>query len=617
MNKHFYITTPIYYVNDVPHIGHSYTTIAADTYARFKRFSGENVFFLTGTDEHGQKIKKTADKMGKTPIQLADSVVIRFKDLWTKLNITNDDFIRTTEKRHIEAVQEIFTKLYEKGDVYKGSYEGWYCVHCESYFTDLDVGKEHLCPDCGRKVEKLTEESYFFKLSKYEKPLLKYYEEHPEFVIPQSRYNEVTSFVRSGLKDLSITRTSLDWGIPVPFDKKHVIYVWFDALFNYVSGIGYAYDKDKFRNIWPPDVHFVGKDILRFHAVYWPAFLMSAELPLPRHIVAHGWWMVKETKMSKSLGNVVNPLEMMEKYGRDAYRYFLLREVPFGLDGNFSEEAFVNRLNSDLANDLSNLVWRFLSMVEKYNQGVVKRVQVEDHYLEQEGRKAIENIKQYMNRFAFNEALEEIWSLIGKANKYITDKEPWVLKKKGEEERLQEVLYNILSSLRLICFLISPLLPDTADKMWTQLGFLGKVTEKTINDVNLNTEEVKVKKKEMLFHKFEEKIEKEEEINIDELKKVKLKVAKIISCEEIKGSRKLWKLKIDVGEENLRTLAAGLKDHYSPEELIGKNIIIVSNLKPAKLMGVTSQGMLLAAEDKGKVKLLTVDGDMPPGSDIH
>ena len=621
--KRYYITTPIYYVNDVPHIGHSYTTLAADTLARFKRLLGEKVFFLTGTDEHGQKIQKAARSINLTPQELADKVVENFKRLWKKLDITNDFFVRTTDDYHVKCVQEAFEYIYKKGDIYKGEYEGWYCIPCESYYSEIEIGEDKVCPVCGRKLDLVKEETYFFRLSAYEDKLLKFYEEHPDFVLPKTRYNEIVSFVKSGLKDLSITRTSFDWGIPVPFDDKHVIYVWFDALLNYVSAIGCR--KGEFEEIWPADVHFVGKDILRFHAVYWPAFLMSLDLPLPKHVVAHGWWTVDGKKMSKSLGNVVDPNEMIQKYPRDAYRYFLLRNVPFGLDGDFSERELIERINSELVNDFGNLVNRSLTMMEKYADGLINMpISVEDDILSKLAKETYHKVLKHMDIFRFDEALIDIFEYVRAVNKYITEREPWTLNKEGKTAQLNEVLYNLFAALKFIAGISSPFLPDSSAKIMDMLGLndIGNYTIDFFLDF-YSTEQAKVKKKGMLFERIEQKEkeekksdEKQKRISIDEFLNVDLRVAKVLEAEDIEKSRKLIKLKIDVGEEKPRTLVAGLKGYYKPEELVGRYIIVVANLKPAKLMGIESNGMLLAAKDGEGLALLTVEKPVKPGAKI-
>jgi methionyl-tRNA synthetase len=474
MDKKFYITTPIYYVNDVPHIGHAYTTLACDVLARYKRARGYEVFFLTGTDEHGQKVEKAAVAGGETPLELADRVMQRFAALWQKLNIDNTDFIRTTQQRHKEGVQKMFTQIQEQGDIYLGAYEDWYCTPCETFWTETQL-IDGCCPDCGRPTDKLKEESYFFRMSKYQQQLLDHIEANPDFIQPRSRRNEVLSFVREGLRDLSISRTSFSWGIPVPGDDKHVIYVWFDALNNYITALGYPEDKQgNFEKFWPCSVHVIGKDILRFHTVYWPTFLMAAGLPLPEKVFAHGWWTVEGKKMSKSLQNVVEPNMLVDTYGIDPIRYFLLREVPFGLDGDFSHSALVHRINSDLANDLGNLVSRSTAMLNKYFGGTLPApttaADIDQPFIDQFPAK-LALIDQQMNDLAFNKALLSIWELISSANKYIDDTAPWALAKdEAQKERLGTVMYNLLEAVRLVGLMVAPFMPDTGKRIMEILG---------------------------------------------------------------------------------------------------------------------------------------------------
>ncbi len=626
LRNKFYITTPIYYSNSEPHIGTVYTTVVADTFARFYRLKDYDVFFLTGLDEHGQKLARTAQEKGYSPQEYVDMMAQKFIDTWKKIGITNDDFIRTTQKRHEEVVQKVFQKLYEEGYLYKGTYAGWYCTPCETFFQKEELNEGN-CPQCGRPVEWLEEETYYFKLSEFAEPLLKYIEEHPEFVYPESRRNEVISFIKKGLKDISATRTTVKWGIPVPFDPKHTVYVWFDALVNYISALGYlSNDQSKFERYWPADVHLIGKDILRFHAIIWPAILMALRIPLPKTVLAHGFWTIKGGKISKSKGNRIDPHELIGTYGVDALRYFLLREVSLGLDGEYSDEAFHRRYHSDLANDLGNLLNRVLTVAEKYTEGKVpepKEFRDEDNLLIKKTEEVAQKVDEAMANFNPANALGHIWEVIQEANKYIDQQAPWNLASSGDKDRLNTVIYTLLETLRRISILISAFLPNTALEIQRQLGYKDiQLAWDLIKDVSIPIGQ-KLNKEKILFPRVERKEEKEVEekneepkISIEEFKKVDLRVAKVISARKVENSDKLLLLEIDLGEEK-RQIVAGIAEFYKPEEIVGREIIVVYNLQPAKIRGYESQGMLLAAKDsKGRLAILTPEKEVDPGSKV-
>ena len=640
MGKKFYITTAIAYTSRKPHIGNTYEIVLTDALARFKRMIGDDVFFLTGTDEHGQKIQQLAEAEGIEPQKYVDNVAGEVRKIWDLMNTSYDKFIRTTDDYHEKTVQKIFKKLYDQGDIYKDEYEGWYCVPCESFFTDTQVAEGNVCPDCGRPVQKTKEEAYFFKMSKYQDKLMKYIEENPDFIQPESRKKEmVNNFLKPGLQDLCVSRTSFTWGVPVEFDPGHVIYVWIDALSNYITALGYSPDgsDELYNKYWPADAHIIGKDILRFHTIYWPIMLMALGEPLPKQIFGHPWLLNGADKMSKSKGNVMYADDLVRHFGVDAIRYYVLHEMPFAADGTITYETIISRYNSELANTLGNLVNRTVAMTNKYFGGVANNPKVSgefDEDLMATCKASREKYFDLMNKFRIADAMDEIWTIVRRSNKYIDETMPWILAKDdSQKDRLATVLYNLLESIRFIAVMLKPMMPQTSELIlaslntdvdtWDSLSdFGGYPAGTTVGEAKPMFARLDEEKKlEEIYAEIEVDNEPEmepvkPEITIEDFEKLDLRVAKVLKAEKVEKADKLLKLTVQLGNEE-RTVVSGIAKHYKPEDIVGKNVVVIANLKPVKLRGIMSNGMILAGSTDDALKVITIDDEIPSGTQVR